>query len=151
MIHRARIYYFKQPVFRPGRESSPTDIEPRLFAPFGASLPRDRTHSQLHQLKRKLLHAALKETPETGLFKQLRGAANQAAHLAWATSHPLLVFPHLFDEMVAAVREQFQQEQVSDVQSPFASLDADLRFEDVHPVARASDPAPTLRSRWPPD
>src|SRR2546427_255553 len=80
----------------------PTGVEPKVFAPFRASRPSDRTHSQLHQLKRKLLRAGLEETPETGSFKRICRAANQAAKLAWATSHPLLVFPHLFDEMVEA-------------------------------------------------
>jgi len=42
----------------------------------------------------------LEETPETGLFKRLGRAANQAAELAWAASYPLLFFPHLFDEML---------------------------------------------------
>src|SRR6266404_846134 len=104
------------------------------------SHPSGRTHSQLHQLKRKLLRVALEETPETELFKRLSGAANQAAELAWATSYPLLVFPHLFDEMVKAVRERFQQEQISDGQSSLTSSDADLRFEDIHSVPRWSDP-----------
>jgi len=93
------------------------------------------THSQLHQLKRKLLRAALEETPETGSFKRLCGAANQAAQLAWATSHPLLVYPCLFDEMVRAVRERFQQEQISDAESSLTSLDADLRFEGIYSVS----------------
>src|SRR5882724_3446071 len=114
----AQIHYRDLPLFRLRLESSPPDVEPKLFAPFRATRPSDRTHSQLHQLKRRLLRAALEETPETGLFKRLGGAANQAAELAWATAYPLLVFPHLFDEMVKAVRERFQQEQISDAQSP---------------------------------
>ncbi len=107
------------------------------------SRPSGRTHSQLHQLKRKLLRVALEETPETELFKRLCGAANQAAELAWATSNPLLVYPSLFDEMVTAVRERFQQEQISDAQSSLTSLDADLRFEGIHSVSRGSDPIST--------
>ena len=107
------------------------------------SHPSGRTHSQLHPLKRKLLRAALEETPENGLLKRLCGAANQAVELAWATSYPLLVFPHLFDEMVTAVRERFQQEQISDAQSSLTSLDADLRFEGIHSVSRGSDPIST--------
>ena len=87
-----------------------------------ASAHLRRTHSQLHQLKRKLLRVALEETPETELFKRLCGAANQAAELAWATSNPLLVYPSLFDEMVTAVRDRFQQEQISDAQSSLTSL-----------------------------
>jgi len=108
-----------------------------------ASAQLRRTHSQLHQLKRKLLRVALEETPETELFKRLCGAANQAAELAWATSNPLLVYPSLFDEMVTAVRERFQQEQISDAQSSLTSLDADLRFEGIHSVSRGSDPIST--------
>jgi len=91
-------------------------------------------HSQLHQLKRKLLRAALEETPETGSFKRLCGAANQAADLAWATANPLLVFPCLLDEMVKTVREGFQQEQISDAQSWLSSLYVDFRFEDFRSV-----------------
>jgi len=102
-----------------------------------------RTRSQLQQLKRKLLRAALEETPETGSFKRLCGAANQAAEVAWATPCPLLVFPCLFDEMVKAVRERYQQEQISDAQFPLTSLDADLRFEHIHSVSRGSDPIST--------
>ena len=133
MISTARIYYVNQSLFRSRLESPPTGVEPKVFAPFRASRPSDRTHSQLHQLKRKLLRAGLEETPETGSFKRICRAANQAAKLAWATSHSLLVFPHLFDEMVKAVRERFQQEQISGAQSPLTSLDADLRFEAFIP------------------
>jgi len=133
MSHTARIYYLNQALFRSGLESSPARVEPRPFSTLGTTRPSDRTHSQLHQLKRKLLCAALEETPETGSFKRLCGVANQAAELAWDTSYPLLVFPHLFDEMVKAVRERFQQEQFSDSQSSLTSLEADLRFEDIHP------------------
>jgi len=135
MSHTARIYYLNQALFRSGLESSPARVEPRPFSTLGAIRPSNRTHSQLHQLKRKLLRAALEETPETGSFKRLCGAANQAAQLAWATSHPLLVYPCLFDEMVRAVRERFQQEQISDAESSLASLDADLRFEGIYSVS----------------
>jgi hypothetical protein len=150
MSYVARTYYLDQSLFLSRLKSSPTNFEPKVFAPFRASRPSGRTHSQLHQLKRKLLRAALEETPETGSCKQLCGAANQAADLAWATSHPLLVFPHLFDEMVAAVRERFQQEQISDAQSSLMSLDVDLRFEDIHSASRESDPTSTAGVLWPP-
>ena len=143
MSHVARTYYFNQSLFLSRMESSPTNFEPKVFAPFRASRPSGRTHSQLHQLKRKLLRAALEETPENGLLKRLCGAANLAVELAWATSYPLLVFPHLFDEMVKAVRERFQQEQISDAQFSLTSLDADLRFEGIHSVSRGSDPIST--------
>ncbi len=128
-----RIHYGNKSFLRSWLESSPAGVEPKPFSTFKTTRPSDRTHSQLHRLKRKLLRAALEETPETGTFKQLCGAANQAADLAWATSHPLLVFPHLFDEMVTAARDRFQQEQISDAQPSLTSLDADLRFEAFIP------------------
>ena len=149
MNHASRIYHINQSLFRSSLKMAPTGVEPKLFAPFRAPLPDSRTHSQLHQLKRKLLRAALGETPDTGLFKRLSGAANQAAELAWATSHPLLVFPHLFDEMVNAVRGRFQLEQMSVPQFSHASSDADLRFEDIHSISRRSDPISTGRRFWP--
>jgi len=152
MTHTARIYY-NHSFFRSCLESSPADVEPKQFAPFQASRPGSRAHSQLHQFKRKLLRAVLKEASETGSFKRLCGAANQAAELAWATSHPLLVFPHLFDEMVKAVRERFQQKQIippARDQSSLTSVDADLRFEGIHYVSRGSDPIPTGGCLWPP-
>jgi hypothetical protein len=145
-----RIHYGNKSFLRSWLESSPAGLESKPFSTFKTMRPSDRTHSRLHQLKRKLLRAALEETPETGSFKQLCGAANQAADLAWATSHPLLVFPHLFDEMVTAVRERFQQDQISDAPSLLMSLDADLRFEGIHSVSRGSDPISTWRRLDPP-
>ena len=141
--HVARTYYLNQSLFLSRLESSPTNFEPKVFAPFRASRPSGRTHSQLHHLKRKLLRAALEETPETGSFKRICRAANQAAERAWATCYPVLVYPCLFDEMVKAVRERFQQEQISDTQFSRTSPDADLRFEGVHSISRGSDPIST--------
>jgi len=55
--------------------------------------PSGRAHSQLHQLKRKLLPPRLGRNAGDWFVKRLCGAANQAAELAWATSNPLLVYP----------------------------------------------------------
>jgi hypothetical protein len=82
----AQIHYRELLFFRSCLESSPARVERRPSSTLGATRPSDRTHSQLHQLKRKLLRVALEETPETRLFKRLCGAANQAAELAWATA-----------------------------------------------------------------
>jgi hypothetical protein len=60
---------------------------------------------ELHQLKRRLLRAALQETSNAILSKRLCGAANQAADLAWSTAHPLLVFPCLFEELANNLRQ----------------------------------------------
>ena len=150
MSHTARICCLNQSLFRSRLESSPARVEPKPVLTLGAARPSDRAHSQLHQLKRKLLRAALEETPESVSFKELCGAANQAAEQAWATSYPLLVFPCLFDEMVKAVRERFQHEQISDAQSSLTSLDADLRFESIHSVSHGSDLTSTGGCLWPP-
>jgi hypothetical protein len=61
---------------------------------------------ELHQLKRRLLRAALQETSDVILSKRLCGAANQAADLAWSTANPLLVFPCLFEEMTNKVLQE---------------------------------------------
>lgn len=145
-----QISYRKLLFFRSCLESSPANLEPKLFAPFLARRSGHRTHSHLHRLKRKLVRAALEETPETASFKRLCGAANQAMNLAWATSYPLLVFPCLFDEMVEAVRERFPQEQVSDGQSSLTTLDADLRFEGIPFVSRVPEFTSTGGCLWPP-
>ena len=139
MNYATRIYHVNQSFSRSHLESPPIDVEPKPFAPFRASRPNDRTYSQLHQLKRKLLRTVLEETPETGSFKRLSRAANQAAELAWATSYPLLIYPCLFDEIVRMREELSQQEQIGDASSCLAPVYADLRFEDIHSVSRGSD------------
>lgn len=85
-------------------ETSPRPTAP-AHVPFSASLS-NRSQFQLHQLKQKLLHIALEEANEVGLFKRVCGAANQAAELAWSEPCPLLVFPCLFEELVQIAREQ---------------------------------------------
>ncbi len=96
------------------------DRMPRLMPVTGKPL-RERTHTQLHQLKRQLLRAALEATPQTHLFKRLCGAANQAADQAWETNAPLLVFPCLFEELIAAARARHDTEppEVASIAFPF--------------------------------
>jgi len=65
----------------------------------GSNLP-------LHELKRRMLVDALEQTPDTGLFKRLCGAANQAADLAWETAAPALTFPTFFEDLVRSIRER---------------------------------------------
>jgi len=93
--------------FRRCLERAPTLIQPRLFSPFRHRPPGDRMHTQLQQLKRKLLRKALEETPDAALFKRLCAAANDAADRSWETARPLLVLPCLFDELVQKVRQEF--------------------------------------------
>jgi hypothetical protein len=141
MSRMARIYYVNQSLSRSCLESSPARSELKPFSTFGTTRPSDRAQSQLHQLKRKLLRAALEATPETGSYKRLCGAANQAAELAWTTPCPLLVFPCLFEEMVETVRAPFQQDQrQSDEQPSVAVMDGDAGFEGVQPASDRTDP-----------
>jgi hypothetical protein len=90
--------------FRSCLESSPVCVNTKLSSRSAERNRGDGAHVQLHELKRTLLQGVLEETCDAGLLKRLCGAANQAAELAWATSHPLLVFPCLFDELVQRVQ-----------------------------------------------
>ncbi|HUZ07891.1 MAG TPA: hypothetical protein VMV89_10445 [Candidatus Paceibacterota bacterium] len=57
--------------------------------------------NEFERLKNKLLAEQLLDAaPELNV--PLRRAANDAAALAWATAFPLLVFPALFEEKIAA-------------------------------------------------
>lgn len=72
------------------------ELRPTPIVPFRAV-----QETEFERLKNKLLAEQLVEaTPE--LNAPLRRAANDAAALAWATIFPLLVFPALFEEKIAA-------------------------------------------------
>jgi hypothetical protein len=72
------------------------ELRPTPSVPFRAV-----QENEFERLKNKLLAEQLIEaTPE--LNAPLRRAANDAAALAWATVFPLLVFPALFEEKIAA-------------------------------------------------
>ena len=105
-----RIHYLELLLFRTCLEGSPADEAQRRAASSARGRSLGPAHGQLHQLKRKLLRAALEETPEAGLFKPLCGAANQAAELAWGTPFPLLFFPGLFAELARDAQDQLQNE-----------------------------------------
>ncbi len=110
MNRTAQHNYLERMFSRSCLESSPASLAPRRVTFTLPVRAGDRTHSHLHQLKQRLLHAVLEETGEVGLFKRICGAANQAAELAWDTPCPLLVFPCLFEDLVQIAREQFQTE-----------------------------------------
>jgi hypothetical protein len=56
---------------------------------------------EFERLKNKLLAEKLREAPAK-LNAPLRRAANEAAAIAWAGVFPLLTFPVLFEEKIAA-------------------------------------------------
>jgi hypothetical protein len=90
-------------------EAAPRPVKSTARAYFKIMRQCDNQHSQLHQLKQRLLHAELEETPEAELFKRLCGAANEAAERAWDTEYPILIFPCLFEEMVREIRGPFAE------------------------------------------
>lgn len=121
MKTQSRVSYLERLFTRSCLETSVViDRMPRLMPTTGRSA-RDRTHTQLHQLKRQLLRAALEATPQAHLFKRLCGAANQAAEQAWETNAPLLVFPCLFEELIVAARAQHENAplEVATIAFPF--------------------------------
>ena len=73
------------------------EIRPRAATPF-----RSEVEHPLEALKRRLLADRLEEVWEPELNSLVRRAANEAAAVAWATPFPLLVFPELFEEKIAA-------------------------------------------------
>ena len=117
-------------------EAAPMHVRPSPFAWVAGSGSGGHALTQLHQLKQKLLREALEAAPEAGYFKRLCGAANQATDLAWATSHPLLVFPCLFEERVQRLRSDFEERQFTE-SGPWAALaPAEVRpeSEEAYPV-----------------
>ena len=72
------------------------ELQPHPPAPF-----RALQENEFERLRTRLLAGELdRAAPE--LNAPLRRAANEAAALAWATAVPLLVFPVLFEEKIAA-------------------------------------------------
>jgi len=80
------------------------ELRPAPAAPFRAV-----QETEFERLKTKLLAEQLAEAaPELNV--PLRRAANEAAALAWATIFPLLVFPALFEEKIAAAARQAERQ-----------------------------------------
>ena len=68
--------------------------------------------NELERLKLRLLREKLADETNGELTVPLRRAANEAAALAWVTTHPLLVFPALFEEKARITRRQFERQLV---------------------------------------
>ena len=66
---------------------------------------------RLHLLKQKLLHAAMANTTDPRVHKQLCGAANTASDLVWNTANPVLLFPCLFEEMAQDIFDRAAEAQ----------------------------------------
>jgi hypothetical protein len=81
------------------------ELRPIPPVPFRAGL-----ETEFERLKNRLLARELAVAPAPGLNVPLRRAANEAAALAWVTFVPLLVFPLLFEEKIAAVVRQARRQ-----------------------------------------
>jgi hypothetical protein len=66
--------------------------------------------TELERLKHRLLRERLASETNGELTVPLRRAANEAAALAWVTTHPLLVFPALFEEKARITRRHFERQ-----------------------------------------
>jgi hypothetical protein len=64
-------------------------------------------------LKHRLLLERLNETPESETHALIIRQADEAAHMAWVSSYPMLVFPCLFEERAAAVTQHSRNETLS--------------------------------------
>ena len=73
------------------------EVKPVPPAPFRAV-----QETELELLKNRLLVKALNGLDERELLAPVRRAANEAAAIAWVTPYPLLAFPELFYEKIAA-------------------------------------------------
>jgi hypothetical protein len=73
------------------------ELRPAVTAPFRA------VHENgFERLKNKLLARELTTATVPGITAAFRRAANEAAAIAWNTDVPLLVFPGVFEEKIAA-------------------------------------------------
>ncbi len=87
-------------------------------APFRATL-----ESEFERLTKQLLAEQLYLAHRAELYAPLRRAANEAAALAWASPFPLLLFPGLFEEKIAALTLQVARQKRIHAQTkePFAA------------------------------
>lgn len=81
------------------------ELRPAPAAPFRANL-----ENEFERLKNRLLAEQLAAVERPALTVALRRAANEAAALAWVTFYPLLVFPALFEEKIAAALRQAERQ-----------------------------------------
>lgn len=130
-----RIHYRDHLIARSCLESSPVGIAPKRPVFSVATHCGNRTHSQLHQLKQRLLRSILERTTEEALFKPLCGAANQAAELAWDSPCPLLLFPCLFEELAQALHEHVLLEQSGKFEDDAWLTTLDLTIADEQTIS----------------
>lgn len=93
------------------------------FSPKGAH--RQQVAEQLERMRQRLLAHHLMYAPDLELTPAIWRAAQDAVSLAWYTPCPLLVFPLLLEEKVAAAIQQARkQQEVWQRSRPLAALAA---------------------------
>ncbi len=81
------------------------EVRPVPAVPFRAT-----QETEFEKLKDRLLTRELTQAPTAEFVPAIRRAANDAAALAWATVHPLLVFPVLFEEKTGAALQRLERQ-----------------------------------------
>ena len=81
------------------------EVQPVPAVPFRAI-----QETEFEKLKSRLLARELTQAPTAEFVPAIRRAANDAAALAWATVHPLLVFPVLFEEKTGDALQRLERQ-----------------------------------------
>jgi hypothetical protein len=110
-------------------ESAPQGASLRSFNAWTAS--QQRAPARLHVLKQKLLQNFLAQTALPHVQRQLCGAANMAAEIAWDTACPLLLFPSLFEEMATKILSRFVLDEPIDDAAPALPEENDTTFDNA--------------------
>jgi hypothetical protein len=81
-------------------------LEPRL-----APEAREKENAEFTRLRERLLASLLAQTPDTYRHDYIENAINEAEALAWATAHPLLVFPALAEEKATEATQRAERQE----------------------------------------
>jgi hypothetical protein len=72
---------------------------------------RGPMEAQLEELKERLLQPLIQAVVSTGLAREIRWAATEAAALAWYTACPILVLPSLLEEKIGGALQRWDKQQ----------------------------------------
>lgn len=82
------------------------ELEPKL-----APEAREKENAEFTRLRERLLTALLAQTPATYRHDYIENAVSEAEALAWATAHPLLVFPALAEEKATEATQRAERQE----------------------------------------
>jgi hypothetical protein len=81
-------------------------LEPRLNPE-----AREKENAEFTRLRERLLTSLLAQTPDTYRRDYIENAIGEAEALAWATAHPLLVFPALAEEKAIEATQRAERQE----------------------------------------